>query len=87
MQKLTANHWNESGDPNGRARGRTGEAEADCNPIGRTESSNWTTQSSQDLNNPSKSIYGENHGFSCICSRGWPYLTSKGREALGPLEA
>ena len=27
------------------------------------------------------------HGFSYICSRGWPYLSSMGGEALGPLEA
>jgi len=27
------------------------------------------------------------HGSSCICSRGWPYLTLIGGEALGPVEA
>jgi hypothetical protein len=33
---LTANHWTEPRDPNGRARERTAGAEVDCNPIGRT---------------------------------------------------
>jgi len=35
MQILTANHWAEPRDPNGRFRGRTGGAEGVCNSIGR----------------------------------------------------
>jgi hypothetical protein len=35
MQILTANHWTESGEPNGGVRGRTEGAEGDCNPIER----------------------------------------------------
>ena len=49
MQILTANHWTEPGDPNGRDRGRTEGVKWDCNPI-RTIETNWTTQSSQWLN-------------------------------------
>jgi hypothetical protein len=47
---LTVNHQTEPLDPNGRARGRTEGAEGDCSPTGRTISTNWTTQSSQNLN-------------------------------------
>jgi hypothetical protein len=36
MQILTADHWTEMGDPDGRVRGRIGDAEGVCNPIGRT---------------------------------------------------
>jgi hypothetical protein len=36
VQILTANHWAEPRDPNGRVRGRAEGAEGDCNPIGRT---------------------------------------------------
>jgi hypothetical protein len=39
-QILTANHPTEPGDPNGRARGRTEGAGGNCNPIGRTISTN-----------------------------------------------
>ena len=35
MQILTANHWTEVRDPNGRVRGRIEGAEGDGNPIGR----------------------------------------------------
>ena len=35
MYKLTANHWTEVRDPNGRVRGRIEGAEGDGNPIGR----------------------------------------------------
>jgi hypothetical protein len=45
---ITANHWIEPGDPNGRARGRTEGDEGDCKSIGRTISTNWVTQSSRD---------------------------------------
>ena len=48
IQILTANHW--TGDPDGRARGRTKGAEGDCNCIWRTISTSWATQSSQELN-------------------------------------
>jgi hypothetical protein len=33
---LAANHLTEHGDPNAGVRGRTEEAEGDCNPIERT---------------------------------------------------
>ena len=69
---------------NGRARGRTGGAEGDCNPVGRTISANWTTQSFQRLNHQPKSIHGVSHGSTYICSRGRPYLTSIRGKALGP---
>jgi hypothetical protein len=42
--------------------------------------------SSQGLNYQPKSTHGGTHGSSYICSRGWPYLASMGREALGPVE-
>ena len=53
MQIVTANHWTESEDLNGRGRERTEGAEGtkgDYNPIGRTITTYWTTQSSQVLN-------------------------------------
>jgi hypothetical protein len=36
---------------------------------------------------PPKSTHGGTHGSIYICSRGWPYLTSMGGEALCPVEA
>jgi hypothetical protein len=39
MQILTADHWTESGEPNGGIRGRTEGAEAVCNLIRRTTTS------------------------------------------------
>jgi hypothetical protein len=69
MQILTANRWTDPRDLNGGVRGRTEGAEGDCNPIGRTTiSTNWTTQSSQELNHHTKSIHGEIHGSSYIFS-------------------
>jgi hypothetical protein len=43
--------------------------------------------SSQELNDQSKSTHGVAHGFSCICSRGWPCQSSMGGEAFGPVKA
>jgi hypothetical protein len=40
---LTAKHWTEHKDPNGRVRGRNEEAEEVCNPIGRTTSTNQSS--------------------------------------------
>jgi hypothetical protein len=60
MQILTANNWTEPRDPNGRARGRTERAEGDFNLIGRTMSTNQTTQSSQRLIHQPKSMEGSN---------------------------
>ena len=34
-----------------------------------------------------RDTHGGNHGFSCICSRGWPCQSSIGREALCPVKA
>ena len=51
-----ANYQTEPMDPNGRVRGRIEGAEGNCNPIGRTTvSSNHIPQSSQGLNQQSKS--------------------------------
>jgi hypothetical protein len=80
MQILTANHWTEPGDPNGRVRRRTKEAEGVCNSIGRTTISTiQTLQSPQGLNHQPKSTHE--------CSRALPYLTSMRGELLGPVEA
>jgi hypothetical protein len=87
MQMLATNHWTEHGDPNGGVRVRTEGMEGVCNPIGRTISTNQTSQSFQGLNHQPKNIHGGAHGFSFICSRGWPYLASMGGEALGPVKA
>ena len=38
-------------------------------------------------NHQPKSTHGGTHGFSCICSRGWPSRISVGGEALGPKKA
>jgi hypothetical protein len=50
MQIVTANHLIEPGHLNRRARGRTEGAEGDYNPLGRTISTNQTTQNSLGLN-------------------------------------
>jgi hypothetical protein len=47
---LAANHWTEHGVPNGGVRKRTEVAEGACTPLGRTISTNQTSQSSQGLN-------------------------------------
>jgi hypothetical protein len=83
---LTANHWIEHGVPNGGVRERTEGAEGVCNPIGRTVSTNQTTQSSQGLNQQPKSTHGTTCDSRCICSRGWPCWTSVGGEAHGPVK-
>jgi hypothetical protein len=61
-----------------------------CNPIQRTTiSNNQTTplsQSSQGVNQQPKSVHGGAYGFSTICSRGWPCLTSIGGEILGSVK-
>jgi hypothetical protein len=89
MQILTANHWTELGDPNGKVRGRTKGSERDYNFIGRTTiSTNGTSpQSSQGLNHHPKRIYGLVHSSSYVWSRGLPHLASVREEALGPVEA
>jgi hypothetical protein len=48
---------------------------------------NWTTQSSQGVKHQPESIHGGIHGLRYICNKEWPYLTSMGEEALGPVEA
>jgi hypothetical protein len=62
MQILTANHWTEPGDHNGRVRGSTKGAEVGCNPIGRTiisinQNHHPLSQNSQGLNHQPKSTY------------------------------
>jgi hypothetical protein len=74
-------------DANGRARGRTEGAERNCNLMGRTISTNRTTQSSQRLNHEPKRIHGGIHSSRYICSGGWPYLVSMRGEAFSPVEA
>jgi hypothetical protein len=80
MQILTTNPWAGPGDSNGRTSGKTEEAKGDCNPIGSTISTNWTTQNTLGLNHQPKNTHGGTHGSRYICSRGWPYLTSMGGE-------
>ena len=82
LQILTASHWDEPKDPNGRVGGGTEGAEGDCNPVGGTISTNWTPWSSQSLNHQAKTTHGWIHGSSYISSTGWPYLASMGGEAL-----
>jgi hypothetical protein len=72
MQILIANHWTEPRVPNGGDRGRTEGAEGDLNPIGRTISTNLTTQSSQGGNKPqtNQRVYMALDMDTYICSRG-----------------
>jgi len=44
-------------------------------------------QSSQGLNHQPMSTHEGTLGSSHICNRGWHYLVSIGREALGPVKA
>jgi len=62
-------------------------AEGDFNTIGRTISTNQTTQSHQRLNHKPKSIHGGSHDSRYMCSRGWPCLASTEEEAFGSVEA
>jgi hypothetical protein len=82
-----AKHWTKHRNTKARASGITDRAEGVCNPIGRTITTNQIPQSSQGLNHPPKNANRETHGSSCICSRGLPYLTSMGGEALGYVKA
>jgi hypothetical protein len=73
--------------PNGGARERTQAAEGVCSPIGGTTIRiNHYPQSSQGLNHQPKSTHGGTHGFSRMCSRGWPCRTSMGGDTLGPVK-
>jgi hypothetical protein len=87
LQILTDNHQTEPRETNWSARRRNEGAEGDFNPIKRSISTSWTTQSSQRLNYQTKNIHGASHGSRYICSRRWPYLTSFRGEALGPVVA
>jgi hypothetical protein len=88
---LTADRQTEHGDPNGGVRRKIEGAEGVYNPIRRTTISTKQIPllllSSQGLNHQPKNTHGGIHGSSCICSRGWPYLASMEREALGPVKA
>jgi hypothetical protein len=77
---IYSQNWTEPRDPNGRTRGKTEGAEGDCNPIRRTISINWITQSSQGINHQPKHIHRGTQDSRYICSREWPYLTSNGEE-------
>jgi hypothetical protein len=48
--------------------------------------SNQYPQSSLGLNHQSKKTHSGTHGSSCICSTGWPSLSSMGGVALGPVK-
>jgi len=50
-----------------------------CNPI---RTSIPINQSSQGINHHPKSIHDQTHGSSCICSTGWLFWASVGREVL-----
>jgi hypothetical protein len=68
MLILTAKHQTEPRDPNGRIRGKTEREEKDCNPSGRTISTNSTPLlSSQRLNSQSKSVHEWVLDSSYIC--------------------
>ena len=75
---LAANHLVENGVLIGGVRERIEWAKGDCNPIRTTMPTN---QSFQGLNHYPKIIHGLTHGSSCIYSRGWPCLSTKGRNA------
>jgi hypothetical protein len=49
-------------------------------------SASQTTQSSQGLDHQPRSVQGVIHNYRYVCSRGWPCLTSVGREVLSPVE-
>jgi len=83
---LGANHQTELRDPGGGAGRRTEGAEGDSNPIGRITSAGQTTQCFQGLDHQPRSVQGGIHDSRFIGSRQWPYLTSVGRETLGPVE-
>jgi hypothetical protein len=85
MQILTANHWTDPKDPNGRTRGRTEEAEGDCNPIGRKASTNWTIQSSQRQNHQPKTVHEVIHAPAAYVAED-AYMTSMGGKALSPVQ-
>jgi hypothetical protein len=84
-RKLAANHWPECRIPNVGVRARTEGAKGVYNPIERTTiSTNQTCHPEL----PGLSHQPRNtHGFSCICSRGWPCHASMGAEVLGPMKA
>ena len=78
---LSANHWTGHSVLNGGARERSQGAEGLCSPIAGTKIwINKDPQSSQGQNHQPKITHGRNHGSSCIFSRGWPCLSSMGRE-------
>jgi hypothetical protein len=55
-----------------------------CRPIGRTTISTKQPRPPElpGTKPPTKGIYGP----SCVCSKGWLYLTSVGGEALSPVK-
>ena len=54
---------------------------------GTTILTNQYLQSFQGLNQQPNNTHKGTHSSSHICSRGWPYWTSVGREALSPVKA
>ena len=81
------NHISEYWDSDGRGREEIKKAEGVCNLIGRiTISTIQITQSSQGLNHQPENTHETIHGSSSLCSRGWPFLATKGLEAHGPVK-
>jgi hypothetical protein len=78
MQMNTAKHWTEYDDPTGEDRARTVGAEGVCILIGRTTMSTCQTPSALKDLTTNQRVHGAGgaHGFTWICSRGSPYLTS-----------
>jgi hypothetical protein len=82
---LKANHGTEHGVPNGGVRERI------CKSIQPYRKNNNMNQPDplefSGTKPPTKEYTWRAHGFSRICSRGWPFWISVGREALDPVEA
>ena len=84
---LTVIHWTKYKVPKEGARESTQGAEGDWSPTGGT--SIWThkyPQNSLELYHQKKKTRGVTCGSSYICSRGWPWWSSMGGEALGPVK-
>ena len=78
-RRMTAKHWIEHGNTNGRFGRRTEGTKGVYNPIRITKIS--TKLRSQGLNHQPESTHGSVHGSNQICSRGWPC------QALVPMKA
>ena len=87
MQILTANHWTEAEDPYGSIKGRTEEAEGDCNPTGRpTVSTSLDAWKLLETELPAKEHAQTSERPWHLLSRGLPCLASVGKDELNPIE-